>query len=149
MNYITTADLVAATGEAHLLVLLQHRFPPTEAPTLAHPIATQALDDAIAAAQGIAEAELGRRFTPAQLTDAGKSAAVKACVVDLAIYRLSGTALPATEASESRYAQAKKDLQRIGQGLLSLGPSDPSQPPTQSMLMDSAAARGVRDFEMF
>lgn len=149
MSYLEIADLSAAVGERQLLVLLQHRFPPDIVPAIDHPLAQQALAEAIAAAQGTAEAELGRRFTPAQLDSAGKSATVKACMVDLAIYRLGSSALPATEEAKDRYTQAKKDLQRIGQGLLSTGSGDSSQPATQSMLMDTAAARGVRDYELF
>ena len=147
--YIDTSDLVNACGEPNLLVLLQHRMPPGIAPTLEHPNARAALESAIGTAQGIAEAELGRRFTPAQLAHAGQTDAVKACVVDIALYRLVPSVLPASEESSKRYAQAKKDLHRIGEGLLSVGPADPVAPPTQSMLLDTAAARGVRDYESF
>lgn len=142
--YITVADLVSSVGERQLLNLLDHHLEasPDADLSLDNPAAVAALHKAVAAAQGLAEAHLGRRFTPAQLEAAGKSEAVRACVVDVAVYRLAPSALPQTEEMERRHRQALKDLDALGKGLLSAGTADPSPPPTHA---DLVAAPGLSD----
>lgn len=141
-SYITIEDLVRSVGERQLLILLDHRLDDSSDLNLDNPTAQGALQQAIAAAQGIAESHLGQRFSPAQLAAAGKSEAVRALVVDIAVYRLAPSTLPQTEEMQRRHSQALVDLKAIGKGLMSAGTADPSPAPAHAELV---APRSLHD----
>lgn len=102
------------------------------------------IDRAIVAAESVAEAKLGRRFTAAELAGLHDEEAIREAIARIAIYKLAPSAMPRSEELRADHDRACGFLKDIGRREYSAGASDPDPPPVLSATVCTVTARGLQ-----
>ena len=131
MAYATAADVAAQYGDDLLLTLADRDGDGTADPGVAEAAladATQEIDSYLAA----------RYDLP---LEAGKARLLRRVAVDIAVYRLAGTADLVTDERRRRYEDAVRYLTKVSQGQIRLGADGDDRPAYPQRVRGSSRLR--------
>lgn len=144
-QYIDVDYLISVISDQALRTIVSARLTPGTAFAYEDDDVAIAIDTAIATAESIAEAKLGRRFSPAELDalQEGDATAVKQAIARIAAYELAPSMMARSEELRADNDRACGFLRDIGKREYSAGRSDPDPPPKLSSLVPTTTLRGL------
>jgi len=148
-QYIDAAYLQSVISEQSLRTIVSARLSTGTTFALDDPDPEAAIETAIATAESIAEAKLGRRFSPDELDGLQDEVVIRQAIARIAAYQLAPSLMARSEELRADNDRACSTLCAIAKRELAAGRTDPDPPPSLSSLISTTQLQGLGDLRRF